>query len=109
MSYRLYRHPDVEQDLFDIVDLIAHFAGPEIARRKLGEIEKTLHNLRQLPHAGSLRNDILPNLRAIPVARKGVITFFVDDEAQSVFVVSVTYAEADCLSRLLDRRGSGSE
>jgi len=100
MRYRLYRHPGVEQDLFDIVDLIAQYAGLDIAERKLEEIEQKLDNLARLPHVGTLRHDIYPNLRAIPVARKGVITFIVDDAELSVFIVSITYAGADWLGRV---------
>jgi plasmid stabilization system protein ParE len=100
MRYRLYRHPDVEQDLFDIADLIAQYAGLDIAERKLEEIEQKLDNLARLPHVGTLRHDIYPNLRAIPVARKGVITFVVDDAELSVFIVSITYADAYWLGRV---------
>lgn len=103
MSYRLYRHPDVEKDLFSIAKLIAEFAGLEIAERKLSEIETTLGLLRDTPHIGTLRNDIYPGLRAIPTARKGVITFVVDDSQKAVYVVSITYAGADWLKRLAER------
>lgn len=100
MRYHIYRHPDIEQDLFDIVVLIAQYAGLDVAERKLGEIEKRIDSLSKLPHIGTLHHDIYPNLRAIPVARKGVITFVVDDEERSVFIVSITYARADWLGRL---------
>jgi plasmid stabilization system protein ParE len=53
-----------------------------------------------LPPVGTLHHDIYPNLRAIPVARKGVITFVVDDAELSVFIVSITYADADWLGRV---------
>ena len=107
MSYRLYRHPEVAQDLFDIVDLIARYAGPDVAERKLGAIEQRLDELGQTPNVGTLRHDIYPNLRAIPVARKGVITFIVDDETRSIYIVSITYAGADWLGRVQHREGSG--
>jgi plasmid stabilization system protein ParE len=100
MRYHIYRHPDIEQDLLDIVALIVQYAGVDVAKRKLGEIEQKIDSLSQVPHIGTLRHDIYPNLRAIPVARKGVITFVVDDEDRSVFIVSVTYARADWLGRL---------
>ena len=100
MRYRIYRHPDIEQDLWDIAELIAQYAGLDVAERKLNEIEQKIDSLSQLPHIGTLRHDIYPNLRAIPVARKGVITFVVDDEARSVYIVSITYAKADWLARL---------
>ncbi len=39
MPYRIYRHPDIEQDLFDIVDLIVDYAGIAVTERQLPEIE----------------------------------------------------------------------
>ena len=110
MRYRLYRHPEVERDLFDIVDLIAQYAGIEVAEQKLAEIEHKINSLSRLPHVGTQRHHIYPDLRVIPVARKGVITFVVDDEEESVFIVSITYANADWLGRLhrrIEDQGSG--
>ena len=103
MGYRILRHPEVERDVFDIVDLIAGYAGERVAARKLAEIEQTLKALSETPHIGSLRDDLHPELRAIPAARKGVITFTVDDEAQVVYVVSIAYAGADWMGQLPNR------
>ena len=103
MLYQIFRHPEVEQDLFDIVDLIAKYADMVVAMRKLDEIERTIGNLSQMPHIGSIRDDIYLGLRAIPVARKGVMTFTVDDGMQSVYMVSITYAGADWIKRLSER------
>ena len=104
MGYRVYRHPEVEQDLLDIADLLVEFAGIEVAERKLAEIERTIRNLSTTPHIGSVRDDISPGLRAIPTARKGVVTFIVDDDEQAVFVVGIGYAGADWIARTLARR-----
>ena len=52
MTYRVIRHPEVEHDLFDLTDLVADYAGIEIAERKLDEIESTLKKL--IPHATCL-------------------------------------------------------
>jgi len=103
-AYRVLRHPDVAVDLFDIVDLIAEYAGVDVALRKLEEIEATLRGLAQMPHIGSLRHDIFPDLRAIPTARKGVVSFVVDDDRKEVLVISITYAGADWISRAGKRR-----
>lgn len=103
MPYQIFRHPEVERDLFDIVDLIAGYAGIIVAGRKLDEIEYAISNLSQTPHIGSIRDDIYPGLRAIPVARKGVMTFTGDDEIPSVYIVSITYAGADWIRRLPER------
>ena len=103
MPYKIYRHPDVEQDLFDIVDLIAEYAGLTVAERKLSEIEQSIMTLTEKPHIGSLRHEIYPNLRAIPTARKGVITFTIDEDEQTVYIISITYAGADWIGRLPQR------
>jgi toxin ParE1/3/4 len=103
-NYRVLRHPDVAADLMDIIGLIAEFAGTDVAVRKLEEMETTLRGLAQTPHIGTMRHDIFPNLRAIPTARKGVVSFIVDDDAKEVLVISITYAGADWISRTRKRR-----
>lgn len=103
MSYRLLLHPDIEQDLLDIASLIAEFAGRQIAESKLEEIEERLIKLSETPHIGSIRDDIYPRLRVIPVAKKGVITFVADDEIKTIQVISITYAGADWFARINDR------
>ena len=45
MAYRIVRHPEVEQDLENILVLILDYAGPEIAHRKLAEIEASIESL----------------------------------------------------------------
>lgn len=99
MDYKIFRHFEVEQDIYDIADLIMEYAGFAIAERKLLEIEKSIKNLAHTPHIGTIRDDIFPNLRAIATARKGVVSFIVDDEEKSVFIISVTYAGADWIAR----------
>ncbi len=105
MGYTIIRHPEVQQDLFDLVDLVADYAGVDVAEHKLDEIETTLRNLSHTPHIGSLRHEIYPDLRAIPVAGKGVITFIVDDEDKTVLILAITYAGADWVARMPGRSG----
>lgn len=90
--YKIIRHPDVDQDLFDILDLIADYSGVEVALTKLEEIETTINNLALTPHVGSVRHEIIPNLQAIPTARKGVVCFIVDDAVFEVRIVAIGYA-----------------
>ena len=103
MAYKIIRHPEVERDLINLVDLIAEFAGVAVAERKLNDVEASLKNLSDTPHIGSLRHEIYPNLRAIPVAEKGVISFIVDDDQKEVLILAITYAGADWISRMSDR------
>ena len=103
MSYKVLRHPLVENDLRIIVRLIADYAGPEIALAKLQEIESTIRRLAETPHIGSIRDEISPDLRAIPAGRKAVISFKVDDRARRVLILCITYGGADWIGRSIDR------
>lgn len=103
MHYTVYRHPDVLQDLLQIVDLIVDYSDLIIAERKITEIEATINSLQETPHIGSVRDDIYPGLRAIPTAKKGVVAFIVDDAKKSVLIVSITYAGGDWVRLAPDR------
>ncbi len=104
MNYRIRFHPAVSEDLAQIVQLIAGYAGSEAAARRLAEIEAVIASLKQTPHKGSIRDEIAPGLRAIPAGRKAVVVFTVDDETREVLVHIVGYAGADWIRRSADRR-----
>lgn len=95
MIYRIRFHPLVARDLDAIANWIIDYAGPEVAARKLSEIEATIATLKTTPHKGSLRDEIAPGIRAIPAGRKAVVAFVVDDEAAEVLIYAVTYGGAD--------------
>lgn len=75
MTYRIRFHPLVARDLDAIARWILDYAGPDVAARKLAEIEAAIATLGDTPHKGSLRDEIAPGLRAIPAGRKAVIAF----------------------------------
>ena len=102
-SYRILRHPEVEDDLYHLLDLIAGYAGTKVALRKLEEIEHTIASLGDYPHIGSLRHEIYPDLRAIPVADKGVLCFTVDDETRTVYLIAIAYAGSDWMQSIENR------
>lgn len=56
-----------------------------------------------MPKVGSIRNESGLNVRSIPV-KKAVITFEVDDRAERVYVLCVTYAGASWTQRVKGRR-----
>lgn len=99
MSYRIRFHPAVADDLDAITRWLIDYAGPQAAARRLEEIEATIASLSELPHKGSLRDEIAPGLRAIPAGRKAVVAFTVDDDAREVYIHAVTYAGADWIAR----------
>ena len=103
MTYRIRFHPLVARDLDAIARWTLDYAGPEIAARKLAEIEAAIATLRYTPHKGSLRTEIARGLRAIPAGRKTVIAFVVDDAAAEVLIYAVTYGGADWAARGRER------
>lgn len=103
MNYRVVRHRRVADDLLTIARLIADYAGPAVARRKIAEIEQVARSLSATPHRGSLRDHIAPGLRAIPAGRRGVIVFTVDDAARRVVILAITYGGADWARRAVAR------
>jgi plasmid stabilization system protein ParE len=99
VNYRIRFHPLVARDLDAITHWILEYAGPDAAMRKLAEIEAAIATLKDTPHKGSLRDEIAPNLRAIPAGRKAVIAFTVEDDAAEVLIYAVTYGGADWAAR----------
>jgi plasmid stabilization system protein ParE len=99
VNYRIRFHPLVARDLDAIAHWIIDYAGPDVASRKMAEIEDTIATLKATPHKGSLRDEIAPGLRAIPAGRKAVIAFVVDDAAAEVLVYAITYGGADWIGR----------
>ena len=99
MIYRIRFHPLVARDLDAIAHWIIDYAGPEVATRKLSEIEAAIASLKTTPYKGSLRDEIAPGLRAIPAGRKAVIAFVVDDDAGEVLIYAVTYGGGDWAMR----------
>jgi plasmid stabilization system protein ParE len=97
--YRISFHPLVARDLDAIAQWIIDYAGPEVAVRKLAEIEAAIDTLKTTPHKGSLRDEIAPGIRAIPAGRKAVVAFLVDEDAGEVLIYAVTYGGADWIRR----------
>ena len=104
MSYRVRLHPAVADDLTAIVEMIARYAGPEAAERRLHEIEAAVMRLAETPLKGSLRLDIAAGLRAVPAMRKAVVAFTVDEERREVLVHVIGYARSDWITESARRR-----
>ncbi|MBV0892895.1 type II toxin-antitoxin system RelE/ParE family toxin [Paracoccus sp. Z118] len=109
MSYRVRFHPAVSDDLRGIARSMLPHAGKTITTRVASELRDAARSLQEAPHRGSLRHEIMPGLRAIPAARRGVIAFTVDDATREVFVLIIAYGGADWVSRVPGRRASGRE
>ena len=102
-GFRIVRHPGVDRDLARIMGLIAEYSGADTALRILDEIEAVVRSLEKLPHKGSIRDHIVPGLRAIPAGRKGVVCFLVDDADRTVKIVAISYAGSEWESEVKSR------
>ena len=92
MRYKIIRSSLVEHDLENIQDYIASVGGVRSASRISREINSTILKLSDFPHVGTVRHDIMPNLRAIPAAEKATICFTINDETRTVKIVCIAYA-----------------
>ena len=106
MRYRVIRHPLVDRDIARIAAFLLEYTTPRSVGDKIARLDSDASALGENPHRGTRRDDILPGLRAIPSAGKGVIAFDIDEEARVVRILSVTWAGADWMSRVAGRAGS---
>ena len=88
--------PDAIKDLEGIYGYIADKSGfPE---RAWGYVEKLHQKCRELgtvPFRGQQRDDLMNNLRIVPIDKKAVAAFVVDEEKRSVLVLNIFYGGRD--------------
>jgi plasmid stabilization system protein ParE len=101
--YTVLRHPKVRNDLLNIASFIQTYSSTASSERKIRAIENRISRLRRFPHVGTIRDDIFPGLRAIPVAEKGVICFQVDDTIRTVFIICIAYAGSNWVDAIEGR------
>ncbi|ASP23316.1 ParE toxin of type II toxin-antitoxin system, parDE (plasmid) [Antarctobacter heliothermus] len=104
MTYTVRFHPKVANDLRGIARAMLPHAGAQTTQTILTTLRDTARSLSRTPHRGSTRDDILPDLRAIPSGRRGVICFTVDDTTQTVLIHLIAWGGADWQSRITTRR-----
>ena len=103
MSFRIRQHPLVESDLDRIAAWVASFAGDPAAERRLDEFDRFRRRLAEVPHKGSIRDDIAPGVRAIPAGANLVVAFVVDDVACEVLILVVSHGGSDWMGRARER------
>ena len=103
MTYTIRHHPLVESDLDDIFAFIAGFAGFDAAGDKISHINSHIETLAAFPEIGTVRDEVHPRLRIVTATGSDVICFTVDRQLQDVFIVMVSYAGADWMSRVKNR------
>jgi plasmid stabilization system protein ParE len=104
MAYTIKQHPLVEGDLLGVAELVADYAGIEVANRKVDEIVDFIDRLADHPHIGTVREDLFPGLRAIPASKKAVVCFTVDESAKEIVVICISYAGSDWQAKVQERR-----
>lgn len=99
MNWTLRFHPAVADDLTAIARWITIQGGPKAADRNLYVIDAVILGLLDVPHKGSIRNEIAPGLRAIPAGKRAVVAFVLNDDAKVIRVIAVSYGGSDWIGR----------
>ena len=95
-KYNVYLMPDAIKDLEAIYSYIADKSGyPERAWAFVDRLRQKCHELETAPLRGQQRNDLMKNLRIIPLNKKAVAAFLVDEETQAVLILNIFYGGRD--------------
>ncbi|MDE1159571.1 MAG: type II toxin-antitoxin system RelE/ParE family toxin [Neorhizobium sp.] len=103
MSYKIVHHAQVESDILAITGYLASYAGLHVAKKKVDEITAFIDTLAYFPKIGSIRSEIMADLRAVPAGDNAVVCFIVNDQTMTVTIMYVSYAGSDWAARLKDR------
>jgi len=95
-KYNVYLMPDAVKDLEVIYSYIADKSGyPERAWVFVEKLRQKCNELEIAPLRGQQRNDLMDNLRIIPLEKKAVAAFLVDEEKQAVLILNIFYGGRD--------------
>jgi toxin ParE1/3/4 len=88
--------PEVVLDLVAIARHVESWtADRALADRTAAAIRAYLGGFASVPHRGTRRDDLMPELRIVPFKRRTAIAFTVDDVARTVRVIRVFYGGQD--------------
>lgn len=88
--------PDAIKDLEGIYGYVADKSGfPERAWSYIERLHQKCHELETAPLRGQKRDDLVKNLRIIPLDKKAVAAFIVNEEKQTVLVLNIFYGGRD--------------
>ncbi|QPH55212.1 type II toxin-antitoxin system RelE/ParE family toxin [Pontivivens ytuae] len=95
MNYRLVIVPQAEDDLQELALYLRSVLAQERARAYLRDIERFVLDLPLAPHRGSVRDELAPGLRAIPIRGSTVVVFQVDEDTQEVRILRIAAGGSD--------------
>jgi toxin ParE1/3/4 len=95
MPYPVRFTAQSEQDLRDVWRGLAEFGGLENADQKRLAIREKIKLLRQFPHAGRSRDEILPGLRSLAI--QGFVIFYRFDQTV-IEIARVLHGKRDILA-----------
>ena len=95
-KYDIYLMPDAIKDLENIYGYISDKSGfPERAWTYIEKLRLKCHELETAPLRGQQRNDLMENLRIVPLDKKAVAAFIVDEKKQVVLILNIFYGGRD--------------
>ena len=95
-KYDVYLMPDAIKDLEGIYGYITDKSGfPERAWSYIEKLQQKCRELETAPLRGQQRDDLMHNLRIVPIDKKAVAAFIVDEEKKAVLVLNIFYGGRD--------------
>lgn len=95
-KYDVYLMPDAIKDLEGIYGYITDKSGfPERAWSYVEKLQQKCRELETAPLRGQQRDDLMHNLRIVPIDKKAVAAFLVDEEKKAVLVLNIFYGGRD--------------
>lgn len=95
MEYEVRFDPVAEADPRNLYNYVANGRGHRSAQSFVDRIIESCNSLSLLPERGMRRNDIIPGLRIIGIARTVAVASVVLHEERTVLVLSVFYGGRD--------------
>ena len=95
-KYDVYLMPDAIKDLEGIYGYITDKSGfPERAWSYIEKLQQKCRELETAPLRGQQRDDLMHNLRIVPIDKKAVAAFIVDEEKKAVLILNIFYGGRD--------------
>lgn len=97
--------PDTIKDLEDVYEYIADNSGfPERAWAYIEKLRDQCHELAIAPIRGQKRDDLMKDLRIVPIDKKAVAAFIVNEEKLTVLILNIFYGGRDYQTLMSKKR-----